>query len=251
MKLLKLLSTFLLFIEFNIVYTIQAHEQNTNASVLQFLYTTYDQHQNNFVNYLSQDIPLDQYKQILHMEQARLKNELDSLSYKNEVLLTGKGAKNIGLIVGNIVGIFAADWFMHYQLAEVAHGIGKGLAQNKQKLIERLQHDLEIGRAPDVQAFTPLEALRGGGNTIRWGSPYYPAESLVSQIIGKMYGSGENLSYSAYLTLYQLATKALTIGAVVGGVGLMQDIKAFQDKKKNISEQIDKCNKMLVLLEKA
>ena len=66
-----------------------------------------------------------------------------------------------------------------------------------------------------------------------------------------MYGSGENLSYSAYLTLYQLATKALTIGAVVGGVGLMQDIKAFQDKKKNISEQIDKCNKMLVLLEKA
>ena len=190
MKLAKYLTLSTLFIGFSTVYatqmptlSMQSPAFNIDVAILDGLYKTYDQYKNNFVNYLPTNIPIDRYKLVLRVEQERLKNELDSFSYRSVIF----SWKNLG----------------------------------------------------------------GGGNTIRWGSPYYPAESLVSQIIGKMYGSGENLSYSAYLTLYQLATKALTIGAVVGGVGLMQDIKAFQDKKKSLSEQIDKCNKMLELLEKA
>jgi hypothetical protein len=58
---------------------------------------------------------------------------------------------------------------------------------------------------------------------------------------------GKNLGSFIYKHMYFRGSYVLQ---AVAGFTFIQEIKAFQDKKKNISEQIDKCNKMLALLEK-
>src|SRR5436190_6121027 len=193
MKLLKLLRAFLLFIGFSIVYTIQASEQNTSASVLQLLYTTYNQHQNNFVNYLPSFVPIEKYKHVLLAERERLKAEIDSLSYKN-VIFSPKNVVNAILM-----SALAAD-------------------------------ELTGSRNFD-RVFT----------NFLYGTFEQYASSGHEGAIGRMYKLAKSVKENIYRGLDILQALAVFV--------FVKDIKVIRDTKKNISEQIDKCNKMLELLD--
>ncbi len=223
-----------------------------NMKLLQFLYDSYDEYKDNFVNYLPKDFSIDYCKQVLYAEKAALDQQINSLSYKDDVLFSQKGITNMSLVAGGVAGTLAADYFIHKKLADVSFGISTKILSNKEYLVDYLSRKLRgESRMYDPQGLSLfLHDLRGTSGWYNSGRWYNSGKSLTSQLISKWYGSGENLSYSAYLTLYQIATKALAVGAVVGGVGLIQDIKNFRDKKNQLYTQISKCEKMLVVLEK-
>jgi len=222
--------------------SVQAPVFNIDIAILDALYKTYDEYKDDFINYLPQDVSANKYRQVLYEEQTRLKKELDSLSYKNDVLFSKKSLQNMGIVVGSVLGALVADWLIHEKLVTTTFDIASQFAGKKER--ERLLMALSISDRPfEAQGLLPLTSLTG---EIRNGP--VPAIPLLQQLAGTFYGRKEDLTFSAYLTLYQLATKALAVGAAVGGIGLAQDIKAFKDKKKVLSEQYDKCTKMLQLL---
>ena len=186
MKLAKYLTLSTLFIGFSTVYatqmptlSMQSPAFNIDVAILDGLYKTYDQYKNNFVNYLPTNIPIDRYKLVLRVEQERLKNELDSFSYRS-VIFSWKNLAKAGVLVGS-----------------------------------------EMLRQPDIRR----DAF----------------DTLVKTV-------GENLGVFIYKHMYFRGSYVLQ---AVAGFTFIQEVKAFQDKKKSLSEQIDKCNKMLELLEKA
>ena len=80
---LKLLILPVLCMGFSVAHATQTPMLNVqspifNMSILDILHKTYDQYKNDFVNYLPKDIPVDRYKQVLRIEQERLKNEQGS-----------------------------------------------------------------------------------------------------------------------------------------------------------------------------
>lgn len=100
-----------------------------NNNQLEALYEAYGQYGDDFVNHLPAGVSVEQCKQALGEIQLILKNQLDRLSYW-DVLFSVDGAKKMGLMVGSIAGILAADWFMHHKLATVSSGIANDLANS-------------------------------------------------------------------------------------------------------------------------
>lgn len=68
--------------------------------LLEFLYKIYGQYKDNFIDHIPQGVSIVECKQALINEQESLHEQMDSLSYVKDVLLSSKGMKKLGIMVG-------------------------------------------------------------------------------------------------------------------------------------------------------
>jgi len=157
---------------------------NGGILLMDILYKTYDQCKDDFVNCLPKDIPVDQCKQVLRAEQARLKEELDSVSYKNVFFSLKSMSKMVAFL-----GVAALE----YTAPNIIQSMGPRGIEFAKYLDETF--------GPKLTAFMLYNSVKG-----------------------------------------LLALQALS------GLSFARDIKEVGNKKKSISDQYDKCTKMLALL---
>lgn len=221
------------------------------------LHAAYDEHGNDFVNYLPTSV--EECRQELIAEQRAVQASMDSFSYKN-VFISQYGLLKTGMLMASLVGMWAVGnkFNMNTLAYEVANDFANALfsdasGDTRGLLVSgkpRIRPGAEFAAA-DIAAEKGYKVSFGDINN-RWPDniwreiiPNLPEAQRNSQVI-----ENAPVDRIQQLQKYQLASQALAVGAAISGFGLYKDIQAMRAKKAELAAELEKIDNMLAVLEK-